>query len=622
MRPVYQTSLYALTLAAAAVGAYFLAEKATEELEARTGSAIRGALSKNDIGWAWVEIDGMLARLHGPAPDEAARFRALAIAGEVLNPLNLRDEMTVELPRATTDTAFRLEILRNGDSILVHGLAPEDGIPELAVRSSSEDGEIELLDLVARSSDPLPPNWEETVALASEVVAALETVRVIATPEHLEVDGIAPDRITALGLEQRLGSAPVPTDIAIMLPRPVLSPFMTRFTLDEAGGRLETCAAESEIGLTKIQAAAKVAGSTEDTACTIALGAPDPAWSDTVTRAINLLDILGHGTVTLSDLSISFNLSPEAAGHTDYDLYMSDFEEALPEIYELSVSRRDGDGAGGADDLRLTATRSPEGLVHIRGPVGPLDSRTIVETLAQARFGADHLHTSLKPATALPGDWPVQVMAAVDALAALDTGAVTLTPSMITVRGSTGNPDTEEAIARGLTETFGADLAYSFDIEYKEALDPLIIAQGPTPEDCVAQINGVLEENDVSFAPGSVEIDAAGLDTVGTIANILRDCAEVAMEIEGHTDSQGRKEMNQSLSQARADAVLNALMARRVLTGNLTAAGYGETQPIADNSTAEGREANRRIRFSLADNSAAEIEVSDDNTTAEAENDG
>jgi len=57
--------------------------------------------------------------------------------------------------------------------------------------------------------------------------------------------------------------------------------------------------------------------------------------------------------------------------------------------------------------------------------------------------------------------------------------------------------------------------------------------------------------------------------------------------------------MNQQLSQARADAVLNAIMARRVLTSNLTAKGYGETQAIADNDTDVGREANRRIEFRL-----------------------
>ena len=57
--------------------------------------------------------------------------------------------------------------------------------------------------------------------------------------------------------------------------------------------------------------------------------------------------------------------------------------------------------------------------------------------------------------------------------------------------------------------------------------------------------------------------------------------------------------MNEQLSQARADAVLNAIMARRVLVSNLSAKGFGETQPIADNETEAGREANRRIEFRL-----------------------
>ena len=58
--------------------------------------------------------------------------------------------------------------------------------------------------------------------------------------------------------------------------------------------------------------------------------------------------------------------------------------------------------------------------------------------------------------------------------------------------------------------------------------------------------------------------------------------------------------MNLRLSQGRADAVLNGLLARRVLTSNLTAQGYGETRPIASNDTEEGRETNRRIEFLLA----------------------
>jgi OmpA-OmpF porin, OOP family len=71
------------------------------------------------------------------------------------------------------------------------------------------------------------------------------------------------------------------------------------------------------------------------------------------------------------------------------------------------------------------------------------------------------------------------------------------------------------------------------------------------------------------------------------------------MEIGGHTDSQGSEGMNERLSQARADAVLNAIMARRVLTSNLSAKGYGEASPSPTTQPKAGREANRRIEFRL-----------------------
>ena len=86
---------------------------------------------------------------------------------------------------------------------------------------------------------------------------------------------------------------------------------------------------------------------------------------------------------------------------------------------------------------------------------------------------------------------------------------------------------------------------------------------------------------------------------MNAIATILSDCGEIRLEIQGHTDSQGRESMNQALSQDRAQTVLNELRSRRVLTSTYTAKGYGESVPIAENDTEEGREANRRIEFRL-----------------------
>jgi OOP family OmpA-OmpF porin len=71
------------------------------------------------------------------------------------------------------------------------------------------------------------------------------------------------------------------------------------------------------------------------------------------------------------------------------------------------------------------------------------------------------------------------------------------------------------------------------------------------------------------------------------------------LEIAGHTDSQGSEDGNRALSQARAEAVLLALQGRRVEVSAMRAVGYGESRPIADNETEAGRDANRRIEFTL-----------------------
>jgi outer membrane protein OmpA-like peptidoglycan-associated protein len=72
---------------------------------------------------------------------------------------------------------------------------------------------------------------------------------------------------------------------------------------------------------------------------------------------------------------------------------------------------------------------------------------------------------------------------------------------------------------------------------------------------------------------------------------------DVKVEIAGHTDWTGSDAYNLKLSNARADAVMQYLISKGVKADNLTARGYGETQPIADNNTDEGRAKNRRVEL-------------------------
>ena len=113
------------------------------------------------------------------------------------------------------------------------------------------------------------------------------------------------------------------------------------------------------------------------------------------------------------------------------------------------------------------------------------------------------------------------------------------------------------------------------------------------------QINIVTQGRKILFDPGSATITLETQPVVDDIAEILKKCPDLRIQIAGYTDSQGGEEMNQELSQQRASSVLDALRARRVPVNAFEAVGFGEADPIATNDTEEGREANRRIEFSL-----------------------
>lgn len=187
----------------------------------------------------------------------------------------------------------------------------------------------------------------------------------------------------------------------------------------------------------------------------------------------------------------------------------------------------------------------------------------------------------------------------------------------------TGRRSAKTDIAQILIDRLGDGAEFELEVTYLEELDPL--ARMLNGAECVAEITDLASQNKIKFEPGSATLDGDSRDTVQAIAEVFERCLEAPIEIGGHTDSQGREEMNLNLSKGRAEAVLTALRGARVKLKSLTAEGYGETQPIADNGTEEGREANRRIEFRLVTPATLEApetqsETSDTATAEETSN--
>jgi OmpA-OmpF porin, OOP family len=116
----------------------------------------------------------------------------------------------------------------------------------------------------------------------------------------------------------------------------------------------------------------------------------------------------------------------------------------------------------------------------------------------------------------------------------------------------------------------------------------------PPPPPPVAPIKREIELPRVHFETDSAKLSPDSAESLNSAVATLKRNPEMVIEVAGHTDSRGGREHNLDLSQRRAESVLQYLKEHGV-TNKMTARGYGEDEPIADNKTAEGRAANRRV---------------------------
>ena len=101
----------------------------------------------------------------------------------------------------------------------------------------------------------------------------------------------------------------------------------------------------------------------------------------------------------------------------------------------------------------------------------------------------------------------------------------------------------------------------------------------------------------IHFDTGKATIQADSADTLNQVVALLQQNPDLKLRVEGHTDNQGSAASNQVLSEKRAQAVVAWLVAHGVDAARLKAQGYGQTKPVADNSSDDGRAKNRRVEL-------------------------
>jgi outer membrane protein OmpA-like peptidoglycan-associated protein len=103
----------------------------------------------------------------------------------------------------------------------------------------------------------------------------------------------------------------------------------------------------------------------------------------------------------------------------------------------------------------------------------------------------------------------------------------------------------------------------------------------------------------ITFATNSSDLSPAFFSVLTSVSKVLKEYDKTVVEVAGHTDSSGSDSYNQQLSERRAGSVAQYLQSQGVISQRLITVGMGESRPVADNKTADGKQLNRRVEITL-----------------------
>lgn len=233
--------------------------------------------------------------------------------------------------------------------------------------------------------------------------------------------------------------------------------------------------------------------------------------------------------------------------------------------------------------------------VTLTGSVPDAAAKTAAEAAAKAAFGsAVAVANNLSVVAGAPalGSGAISGLAA--GLKGVTTPKVDLTGTTLKLSGVAATQAAKDAAIAAAKAAFPGTTVDASGITVS-ATTPV----APTCATASAYIKQVTDATKVHFASSGAELTTDSQAALKKIADAVKDCAAVKLLVAGNTDGQGDAAANVALSKARAEAVKAELVKLGVAAANITTVGNGETKPIGDNNTADGRNQNRRVDISV-----------------------
>lgn len=484
----------------------------------------------------------------------------------------------------------------NGNEVTLSGYMPSEAARRGIERQVQQAFPNASLTDRADFGTGAPPAWERAVAVGLRQLANLKSGYADIKANVFVFSGTAKDEATAASV-RRAVKAEVPQnykvrdDIRYMRQDASVSGYM--MAISHRGGEVVVRGqVPSEAARLALVDAVKTRFPDVKVVdnLSVAPGAPQ-GWQQCIIAGLAPLPKLSQGETVLVDNRLS--VTGETGNYGDSKSVPQEVAQAAGQacVAETKITFT----GEIKNTLSWRAVRDDRGVVILEGEVPDDNARGKLLDAAHQIFRGMRVSDRMRIVPMPEQPWLNVALNSLGQLGQLQTGELTMKGGDILLKGLVSSED----VASEVHDTLTGNLPEGY-----KARAAIEIMTAPQREASLCQdmMRDASARGVIEFSRASADLTRSSQQTLNELAEIANECPAARIEIEGHTDAEGTDERNQRLSDRRAASVANYLAAHGVERQRMSTVGYGSTQPIADNSTPEGRARNRRIEFFVRPN--------------------
>ena len=615
---------------------------------------VETALQSAELGWAKLGFDGRDLTISGKADADDEPGQAVKVANAIygVRVVEVKADLLQKVSPYTWSATHTAD-----DKIVLAGHVPSEKARKQllsAAKSAFPRTQIDDKMELARGN-PALPDWQPTYGFALKQLALLKTGKASLSDLTLSLEGEAKNTASYKDIKTALASGFKTGKLGSeKITPPVVDPYTWSAKLS-GNQAILTGFVPSDQARGEIIAAAEKAFGKTPVVDHMELGAGAPKDSSkAVAVAINQLATLQDGVAELkgNQLTLTGNATDEGIAEATRKA----FKAKAPSGFKTAEAIKGLRPVIPTIDPYVTRVEATATGIDVSGYVPSDGAKDAVIKAIKAKFPGRAVTDRLQLGAGEPEGYDTCLLAAVAGLNRIGTGSVKLSGKSVDLTGVTEDeaiamalPGEVRTAAKGVcdtkvlvryddtkkrlaTEAEAAKVRAEADAADARRKAEADAAEARRKADEEARKLAAVEDakrkvlaaelakkteaasaGEVALrsanASGQIQFERASdvilrdsRPLLRKLVEIAKTCGNSAIEVEGHTDSEGIPERNQPLSERRAKSVADFLVEAGVPAERIKAIGYGDTKPIADNATAEGRAQNRRIEFTVKAN--------------------